>query len=289
MAKVLPGYPNRRGTDAEGTISASFEILKINIGPFILYILIPTIILFAIQIATLMQTSRIIEGMGGSPDFTDFYENMITLYSILIPATFFRTAVQMFFIGGIVKMAQEGFKGKRVSLSHGLSVLKENALMLVGAGILLTFLLNIGFALCCIGALVFCYWWMFTIPIIVLETKGVMDSLKTSKRFATNHGTFGFTLAMIAIVIIFSVLSVVINAITGTSGYSFGAMGGIGQINLLSPYLLMGTFLNTFITSFALLFVSICITVHYIRGGGWREERRFGQQLEMAQEPQEWE
>ncbi len=274
IGNMLPGYPNRRGTDAEGSISISFEILKRNLRPFLLYILVPALVIFAIQLIYLWQTSKMMGGLGTTQDFTEIYEQMISIYSLMIPVMFFRTVIQMFFLGGIVKMAHRGFKGERVSLLDGLSVLKEKPLILLGAGILLTFLLDIGIALCCVGALVFCYWWMFTIPILVLETKGIMGSMKASKTFATQRKTFGFTLTMFAIVIVINVVSSIVVSAVGATGFRGGIFSGMSQIDLLSPSLLAGNFISIFLTAFAMMFVAMCITVHYLRGGGKKAEKK---------------
>ncbi|MGM0510878.1 MAG: hypothetical protein ACQESD_07130 [Thermoplasmatota archaeon] len=258
-----------RGTDISSTLSIAFDIFKNNLIPILTFILIPTLIVGALNVFSSWQTMELTTSMAGEQDFSVIIDNMIKMMLITIPLSLMGWLIQILFAGGIVGMAKEGFQRGRTQIKAGFDIIRQHPLGLIGASIIVTLIVSVGLVLCLIPGLIFCYWWLFTIPILLIEGKSIGNAMSESKDFAKHHETLGFTIALIAIVI---VISIVISGIFGifTSSQSFGLeqLGGSApSVELeLTPLFIISTVVQSFVNMTLSAFAITCITVHYLRG-----------------------
>ncbi len=152
-------------------------------------------------------------------------------------------------------MAKEAYETGKTDMNTGLDFIKKNPIGLIGASVLLTIVVSLGFMLCLVPGCLFCYWWLFTIPVLLIEGKGITDSLSASKDFAKKNETLGFTIVLILLVI---VLSFVGGAIGSAVGW-FIPSTFVTQV-LITP--IVRGIIQLLVTSLAV----IAITVHYLRG-----------------------
>lgn len=251
------------GDDISGTFSAAFDIMKNNLGAFLPYLFIPAVIVAGLNIFLFTQTMGALGGMQGG-DSTDFYNNLMQIYAVAIPISLISTIINVLFAGGVVGMVKEGFEGKEARMMAAFDVIKKHPLGIIGASIVLTILISLGMMLCLIPGLFFCYWWLFTIPILVIEGKSIGDAMSSSKRFAKARGTMGFSIVLVIVIVILQAIAGSVSVFGAFSyspnpyaiGFTFGPMMVVLQI--VQSYLLM------LVSAFAIS----SITVHYLRGKG---------------------
>lgn len=269
LIRELPGYPNRRGKGITETFTIAFEMMKNNLLEYVKFLMIPLVILASMNIYMMWQMSNVLTSFSSfsSPEEIETIIPALTnLMVLFIPMTLFRYILEFLIAGGIVKLTVDAFEGKAVDFTSGLSVIKEHLFSLVGAGVILTLLLSIGFALCLIPALFFCYWWLFTVPIIILESKGLINAMKKSKRIAKWADTLGFTVAFIIIVLVLQgVGGTITSLLTNTPNFYIGGLSGstfhFGYMTIVGQ--VVGVFVQLLILSYAFT----AVTTHYLRAG----------------------
>ncbi len=264
-----PYRPNRTGTDISGTLSLTFSLIRDNFTTILVYLLIPILIVSAINIFTTWTLISAMEPMtAGEIDETyaeNWFSTMYTIFLIFIPLSMISWMLEMLFAGGIVGMVKEGVEGKHMDVNTGFNVIKKHPLGLIGASIILTIVVSLGTALCLIPGLIFCYWWLFTIPIIVIEGVGISDAMSSSKKFAKDYGTMGFTIVLIILIVIMSVIGNIIGgAISGVSLFSLDPT--MHQNFVWGPRFIVGQFIGVMISILVIVFAVMCIAVHYLRG-----------------------
>ena len=258
-----------RGTDTTSTLSIAFDIFKNNLVPILTFILIPTLIVGSLNVFTSWQTMELTTGMAGEQDLSVIMDNFVTMMLISIPLSLMGWMIQILFAGGIVGMAKEGFQRGKTKINAGFEIIRQHPLGLIGASIIVTLIVSVGLVLCLIPGLIFCYWWLFTIPILLIEGKSIGDAMSDSKDFAKHHETLGFTIALIAVVIIISiVIGAIFGIFTSTQGFGFGLTGGGTTVVdfELTPLFIISTVLQSFVNMAVNAFAITCITVHYLRG-----------------------
>ncbi len=264
-----PYRPNRTGTDISGTLSLTFSLIRDNFTNILVYLLIPILIVSIINIFATWTLISAMEPMtGGEVDETGM-ENMFsiiyTMLLIFIPLSMMTWMIEMLFAGGIVGMVKEGAQGKSMNVGTGFDVIKKHPLGLIGASIILTIVISLGTALCLIPGLIFCYWWLFTIPIIVIEGVGISDAMSSSKKFAKDHGTMGFTIVLIILIIVMSLIGSIIGGmISGVSLFSLDP--AMQQTFVLGPRFIVSQFIGGIISVLVTVVAVMCIAVHYLRG-----------------------
>ncbi len=259
----------RTETDIGGTLSLTKDILTKNFMAILTYLLIPIIIVSVLNILSMWTMFSALETLTfGEMDeeaFAAFINYMVTLYLVVIPLTMVIWIVELLFGGGIVGMTKEGFEDKRVNVNTGLDVLKRNPLGIIGASVVLTLLFYIGNFICFIISLLFCYFWLFTLPIIVIEGKGISAAMSSSKDFAKEHGTAGFTIVVIIIVIMISSIGSVIGMLL--SGTLFILLEfNIKEMPVFGPRFIVGQIIASIFSVISTAIAIMCATVHYLRG-----------------------
>lgn len=248
----------KRKLSTSDTLSKSYDILRDNLGPIFIYWMIPVlmiIVLTFIQQYTLMEATAVFEE---TTDLSVMWDTMISVYTIIIPLSLINTIIQVIFIGGVVGMAKEAYQIGRTSYKTGFESIKKHPLGIIGASIIITLLVNVGLVLCLIPGILFCYWWLFAIPIIVIEGKNITDSLSSSKKFAKDNDTIKFTLVLVGVIILMNIIGSIISMIVS---YLIA-----GEIFSFSADVIITPIITGLITLLGMSFIGICITVHYLKG-----------------------
>ncbi len=264
-----PRGTKKTGTDISGTLSLAFGMFKDNFTTIFVYLLIPILIVSSINIFSMWTLQSAFEPLAAGEMDEENFEEMFNLiymiFLIFLPLSMISWMIEMLFAGGIVGMVKEGYHGKPMKADTGFKVIKKHPLGLIGASIILTIIVSFGTALCLIPGLIFCYWWLFTIPILVIEGKGISDAMSSSKKFAKDHGTMGFTLALIILIIIMSAIGSLIGSmISGVSLYSFDPTTQAAIT--LGPRFIASQIVASIVSVVVTIIAVMCIAVHYLRG-----------------------
>ncbi|MFO8109713.1 MAG: hypothetical protein R6U17_04205 [Thermoplasmata archaeon] len=252
--------------DIGGTLSTTLDILKENFTVILTFLLIPIIIVSIINIFSIWTIMSSMETLTGDEMELDALINFFsTLYLIALPLSIVVWIIELLFAGGIVGITKESFEGRSVNVDTGLGVIKNHALGVILAGILLSILLSVGIALCIIPGLLFCYWWLFTIPILIIEGKGVLDAMSASKNFAKKNSTTGFTIVIIVLVIVMSgVGNLIASLLSGAFMYSFDFTAQ--EVVVFGPRVIVSQIIGSIVSVLVTALAIMCITVHYLRG-----------------------
>ena len=258
-----PGFPPPYGPSLSigDTLSGAVEIYKNNFGAFFGFWAIPAIfgiIIGVLQIVALgagstdfSQTSS-----GGIPDFGA----MFAILGLTLVFSLVSMIVTILFTGGVIGMTKEAMQTGQTSSSAGFSTIQQYFGPIIGTTIVVSILIAIGFMLCCIPGIIFCYWWMFAVTAAVVEGVGISQAMENSKNFASTRGTLGFAIVLIIVIVVISVIAGAISsgigiALTFSMGYLVGQSVGtvIGAIFqwIIAPY------------------AAIAIAFHYIKGKGY--------------------
>lgn len=278
LLEELPTYPHLKGTGRRKTLLGSWYIFKGNLLPFLQFLLVPLALLFLLNMFTLWQMRTISTPATAISDFSTRPPYM-KLILVGILGSFISFLIQLISMGGIVRLSRDAFVGKKVNPIRGLKTVKERIIPLTGSSSLIISILFGGFLIsiirglnaCCLGligvlfsiilSIILLYWFLFTLPIIVLQNKGILESLSLSKKMSTSReGVFLFTIIVIWLYGILNIPATnIVNPLWSSTFSQYGLIHpfGIGML-LLSIFLQLvgGTF----------CFVSI--TTHYLRIGG---------------------
>ncbi len=283
LLKVLPGYPNRKGTGTRNTIKIAWDIVKKNIKTVLIFLLVPTIILTIINWITFWKlvVPTISELV---PDTSSYYTKpeystyeLVSGLLIGTGVTYLYWILQHIFMGGIVRISYDSYIGRIVSPKRGLKEIKNRFFDLTGTSILTNLLLLGGFFIsivigikaCCFGVIgilvsiflfiVILYWIIFTYPILILKGKGIIDSILNSRNLSRSRkGTLKFTFVIIIMYYITNMFNSALGTITFSASFFKKSI----------YYIVLQMGLQTVIIFFQLLILSfsfICITVHYLK------------------------
>jgi len=282
LLSSLPGYPNRFGKDTKNSLSIAWRIFSSNFSQIILFLAIPTLIVFALNSAAFLQYEAPLyfELATGTEAIEDLERyQLMELFTYLIAHTFLIWIFQLACLGGIVSLSKRSFVGLDVNIKDGLKTVKDNFLKLIGVSTILVVLITGGFVTSavlvlftegfCAGGilflvssvlgLLFLIWFLYTIPIMVIEKKGVIRSLFESKKTGKIYGgTFKFFFLIFFLVsILNNPLSFAPQMIYSPTYYQQGIFHLILQFGLrwflfLFQYMIFG-------------FSMILISTHYMR------------------------
>ncbi|MFW6375926.1 MAG: FmdB family zinc ribbon protein [Thermoplasmatota archaeon] len=283
LLKELPGFPNRRGRGSRNTVKIGWDILKKNFRKIIIFLLVPTIILTVVNWFTFWEI--VVPAFSNlAPETSSYYATADHSTFDLVKGLAIGGGVsssywilQHIFMGGIVRMSRDSYIGRIVSPKKGLKEIKNRFLDLIGASILTTLLLLgsffisllIGIKVCCFGSvgilisvflfIVILYWIIFTYPILILNGKGVIDSILSSRKLSISRkGTLKFTFVVFFIYYTFSWF------FAGLVQFAFSA--SFFKKSIYHLVLQMGLqSLVIFLQLLVLAFSFICITVHYLK------------------------
>ncbi len=250
--------------DISTTISIAFKVFKNNFDTFFVFWLIPMVIGIAFYLLTFQLTTFPTEQeIETGAEVIAILRNT---FLILIPSSLGLSLIQYLFAGGVIGMTKEAFEKRFTSMSTGFSTIKKYPLMIMGTAFVYTLVVSLGTCLCIIPGVLFCYWWLFAMPIVVLEGVGIGDAFRKSKKFAKRNETLLFTIVLFLLIFgLSSIITSIVQVATGT--FTFDGVMTLDALTVISSVL------STIINSIAIIFFTICLAVHYIRGREVLEER----------------
>lgn len=238
------------------SFSKAFDILTDNLGPIMGYWIIPIIFVIIIQIFS-NWVSLGMEEIDPT-NISALMNQVIAVVTITVPLGIISWLLQVLFAGGLIGMAKEAYETGSTNVDTGLRMIKKYPLGLIGASILLTIIVSLGLFLCLIPGLIFCYWWLFTIPILVIEGRSITNAMSSSKKFSKANETLGFTIVLLLVIFILSLLSGGI--------YSIFQMMFTISVGPVPAEVIVGPIISGLIYIFITSFIVITITVHYLKG-----------------------
>jgi hypothetical protein len=147
--------------------------------------------------------------------------------------------VGTFWIQGALVVAVEDVRDGRpdLTISETLSRVAPRINTLTVAGLLAGIAIVIGLALLIVPGLVLLTWWLFIVPVIMLEGAGVMDSFGRSRELVRGNGWNVFGLLILTILVLIAaqiILALILIPLPdGIQGY----IGNVLSNTLFTPFL----------------------------------------------------
>ncbi len=245
-----------RGDDIYTTLSKGWRILTENFKEMMIFEAIPLTITIVFLLLYIFSFE-----MFSSLDGAEAFKGLVILMMVLFPGMIMLTIIQLLFSGGFVGMAKEAYETGVTQAKTGFSVIKKYPLMIVATGFIVQVLISFGLCLCIIPGILFCYWWLFALPAVVIEGKGVSEALDTSKNFATNNSTFLFTVAIFIVISVGAIISMLISV-----GLTFPYGGVTEPPSIYNVPYLVRTIISSFLSALLGIYFILCVSVHYMRG-----------------------
>ena len=105
--------------------------------------------------------------------------------------------------GALVHNISARYLGQELGASEAYGRALPRLLPLLGANILSGVVIMLGFVLLIVPGVIFSLWFMLVTPVIMMERKGVIDSLKRSRELMQSNLGKGFLLALVILVLQF--------------------------------------------------------------------------------------
>jgi hypothetical protein len=242
--------------DIGDTLSDSFNLYKNNFMAFFSFWAIPAILGIILSLMPLII-------LGGGLTDIDTTGDTIDLVAIIGYAAFsvmfliIYVIIYLLFAGGLIGMTKQAMDTGKTDMSMGFDTIKKYFGNILITTIVVGLIITIGFALCCIPGILFCYWWMFAVTIVVIEGVGLGDAMSKSKNFAETRHTFLFAVVLIIVIIVVSFLG---DLISGS--ISWGLQQALGEW----PGIIISTVIGEIFQWVIAPFLFIAIAVHYIKG-----------------------
>ena len=188
-----PGFAPVGGGEA---IGAAFRIYGRHFGKFFLFWLMTGVVVIGINFLPYLFS------MGRDPGEASAGPESVAFAFLPL----FSYALLFLFSAGLLSMTREAMEKGKVSFVTGFIPFREYALRVLGTTIAVYVILIIGFILCIIPALIFCYWYFFAVTAVVIENRTILDALRRSKQFSQDHGALGFIILLIIVETLLAIL-----------------------------------------------------------------------------------
>ncbi|MFW5928180.1 MAG: hypothetical protein ACOCSL_03170, partial [Thermoplasmatota archaeon] len=142
-----------RNINISDTFSKSFDILINNLGPIIVYWLIPILIVVVISVINADAIANNLTNISQSTEPDVILNKFMNVIFLVIPLALISSIVQVLFAGGLVGMAKEAYETGTTNIHTGYSVISKYPLGIIGASILLSIIVGFGIFLCFIPGL----------------------------------------------------------------------------------------------------------------------------------------
>lgn len=283
LLKVLPGFPNRKGTGTRNTIKIAWDILKSNLKKIVIFLILPTIVLtivngiafWEVLIPIFSDLAPNTSSYHARPEHSDY--QLIKVLAVGGGVSFLYWIIQHTFMGGIIEMSRDSYVGKIVNPKKGLKVIKQRFFDLLGTSFLISLFLMSGFFVsiligtefCCFGAIgilasvvlfiIILYWILFTLPILILDDKNILTSISESRSLSRSRdGTFKFTIAVLTMYYILNMTFFYLPSMAWSASFFKTSI-----YHLILQVGLQG--FVVFLQLLVLAFTFICITIHYLK------------------------
>jgi hypothetical protein len=146
--------------------------------------------------------------------------------------------VGTFWIQGALVVAIDDVRDGRpdLSISETLSRVTPRINTLTLAGLLAGIAIVIGLALLIVPGLVLLTWWLFIVPVIMLEGAGVMDSFGRSRELVRGNGWNVFGLIVLTILVLIGAQIILALILIPLPDAVQGYVGNLASNTLLTPF-----------------------------------------------------
>jgi hypothetical protein len=256
MPPAVGPYPS---PEIGSTLGDAFELYKNNFGAFFGFWAIPAILAIILNLLPLLILGEALGSIdvapGEEPDFgaifAIFAASMVFLILIVI--------INILFTGGVIGMTRKAMETGKTDTGAGFETIKNYFGPIIATSVVTSILIAIGFMLCCVPGILFCYWWMFAVTVAVIEGVGVSEAMSRSKEYAETRHTFWFAVVLLIVVI---VISAIASMISSTIALGVDAALGFWPSQIVST--VIGQVFQWIIAPFA----TIAVAVHYLKGRG---------------------
>lgn len=192
--------------DLGRVINRTFGAIKNNLLNFFLAsFLIMGIPMFVMGIAPLFL------GMSGGMIYGNGYV-IFTLVTAIVTM-----AASIIVQGALIFGAIEDFNGRKATWQECFSVALRYFFPLLGLGILVSLGVFLGFILLIIPGVIVWLGWMIAAPVLIVEKKGITDSISRSWEL-----TAGYKRWILLLMVLLIIIAAVIGAVIGILGLAFG-------------------------------------------------------------------
>jgi len=217
-------------------LSLTFNLYLNNFGIFFIPFLIVSVISALLSLPMLSYAEEI-----GKIDFTgppDVVWNKFWSIFLTLMALAFITAVLSWIIsniasGVIIKSASDFIEKGKTSLSNSFNFTVSKLPSLLVASLIVGILTTLGLFAFIIPGIIISIMFYLVIPAIVIEEKGVFDSLSRSRKLVSNRWLKTFALALI-IGIIIAVLAILVSLILAPLG-AYSSLASTIIISVIEP------------------------------------------------------
>jgi hypothetical protein len=148
--------------------------------------------------------------------------------------------------GLVVHTVVARLNGRSVSMSASLSAGARFLLPLLGLGIIQGLGIIIGTVLLIVPGLILAVIWAVSAPSLVVEQRGVFESLQRSRDLTRGHRW-----AIFGLFVVYLILSMIVGAVAGGIGFAAGFSGmrsvAAGGIAAMTPMIVISTFISSLI------------------------------------------
>lgn len=250
----IPGYNGPGGgfvpVGSGEAISGAFGLYKKHFGAFFGFWVIATVITTGLSF---------FDGWMGSESMEYRTSPMSMIMSIL------NICLSFLFSAGIIHMTRLAMEEGDTKVGDGFSIITERGGTIIITSLVFSIILIIGFILCVIPGIIFCYWYFFAVTLVVVEGASVGEALSGSKRFSQDHGTFWF----IVLLLLFMMMI-----------YLVGTLGGLILGVFVFDDFFMGIIIAMVLMFVLQLFIApvtyIATAYYYVKGTGRYQEQPEG-------------
>ncbi len=217
-----PAAPEKVEFDVGKVLGSSLDIIKKK--PIILLPHIITTVIFVVPIFFIILGAGLGAGLFAQPILMEKISPLIGLVFLSVIAIVIVGIIIGFIIEGMYPlMVKNVLDGKDVELSAAFGKAIRRLPSLIAAAILVGLIVVAGLILFVIPGILFLTWYYYTVPAIMLEDRGALNAMSTSRRFGRTRKwkTFLILLVLFVIGIIGNLLGmipiagVIISAIVG--------------------------------------------------------------------------
>lgn len=254
-----PAVGPYQSPDIGSTLGDAFELYKNNFMAFFAFWAIPAILAIVLSLAPIAIMGEALGAMdvapGEEPDFGAIFATLafLAVFSIL------SIIINILFTGGVIGMTRKAMETGKTEMGAGFETIRRYFGPILVTSIVTSILIAIGFMLCCIPGILFCYWWMFAVTIAVIEGVGVSEAMSRSKEYAETRHTFWFAVVLLIVIV---VISLIASMITGAIAAGIDVALGFWPSQIVST--VIGQVFQWVIAPFA----TIAVAVHYLKGRG---------------------
>jgi hypothetical protein len=216
---VLPEQGIERELSLAEVISKTFDLYRQGFTRyFLLFVVVEAVIGVVTGIA---QHAFILPTVPSNPTPQEFFNWMPGLFGALIPLVGLIGIVNIVFFpiaeGGAIKLASEQIEKRQAELGASIRFAASKLLWIWALSIVVGVILFLGFIALIIPGIILAIMFALALPVLLLENKGVFDSMGRSRELVRHRWLKTFaTFLLLAIIVI--ICSAIASAVSGPFG-----------------------------------------------------------------------